>query len=207
MADNQGVMTGDGGSAFTVATDEIAGVHFQKMKLIKSTADSTAATGIAGNPLTTGGDAKRVRVVSAGLTTAAVPYAIGDQLGTIFTIAAAANAAGGTGIIRSLIILDKADVMTDARVWLFRASVTLATDNTAFAISDGDMESIVAVIVPTAAIDAGGNRILQWLPPSGEGLGYDCVATSLFAAIETRTANNQFGAVTDVNLIVNLALD
>lgn len=48
MADNLNVTAGSG---TTIATDDISGVHYQKVKLIESTAESTTATGVSGNPL------------------------------------------------------------------------------------------------------------------------------------------------------------
>lgn len=41
----------DDNPAYTPATDDIGGVHYQKVKLIDSTADSTAPIGVAANPL------------------------------------------------------------------------------------------------------------------------------------------------------------
>lgn len=48
MADNIDVTPGTGA---TVATEDIGGVEYQRVKLIDSTATSTAATGVAANPL------------------------------------------------------------------------------------------------------------------------------------------------------------
>lgn len=50
MADNVTVDNGDL-TDYTPATDEVAGVHYQKVKLFDPTTDSTSAIGIEGNPL------------------------------------------------------------------------------------------------------------------------------------------------------------
>lgn len=52
MADNVTIDNGDL-TDYTPATDEVAGVHFQKVKLIDATADSTAPIGVSANPLIT----------------------------------------------------------------------------------------------------------------------------------------------------------
>ena len=50
MTDNVTLSAGDN-PTLDLATDEIAGVHYQKVKLIDATADSTTAIGVAANPL------------------------------------------------------------------------------------------------------------------------------------------------------------
>lgn len=48
MADNVAITAGAG---TTVATDDVSGVHYQRVKLTDPTADSSAAIGVAANPL------------------------------------------------------------------------------------------------------------------------------------------------------------
>jgi hypothetical protein len=148
-----------------------------------------------------------VRVTSSGLTTATTAYSQGDQMGTIFTIPNASKITGGTGTILSARVLDKADVITNLRLHFFRASVTLAADNAAFAVSDADMDaSFIDYVTLDAAVDLGGNRAAS---AKNIGLGYDCAATSLFCAIENTTTGGHtfFGAATDLQLLVHLLLD
>lgn len=49
MADNVVIDPGAGGA--TVATDDVAGIHYQRVKLVESTAESTTPTGVSANPL------------------------------------------------------------------------------------------------------------------------------------------------------------
>lgn len=270
MADN---VSWTAGSGTTVATDDVAGVHYQRVKLVDGTLDGTGAIGgdatngldvdvtrsIPGTGATNLGKAEdaghtdgdtgvyvlavrrseanaltptagadndytsfqtdtrgalvvvnrnnnvRVRVASGGLTTVTTTYTVGDQAGTIFTIAGAAKISGGGGVIQSIVLLDKGDVGTDYRIHFYRASVTLAADNAAFAVSDSDQENYCGVVQMPSMLDVGANRVSTL---GNVGLGYDCSGgTSLYAAIETRTANAVYAAATDLNLIVYLALD
>lgn len=52
-ADNVTVSNGQNSDNpdYVTATDDVSGVHYQRMKLIDPTADSTAAIGVSGNPL------------------------------------------------------------------------------------------------------------------------------------------------------------
>lgn len=269
MADNVAITAGSG---TTVATDDVAGVHYQRVKLVDGTLDATGAIGgdatngldvdvtrvIPGTSATHLGKAEdaahgdgdtgvmalgvrrsdansltalagadndyiplttdtrgalqviarpsivRTRVASSGLTTAATTYTVGDTAGAIMTFAGAAKVTGGTGTILAAVLLDKADVGTDYRLHIFRASVTLASDNVAWAVSDTDYESLIGIVVMPSMNDVGANRVSTL---ANIGLPYDCAATSLFVGIETRTANSVYGAATDLNLILTMALD
>lgn len=48
MADHVTITAGSGTS---IATDDVGGVHYQRVKLVESTADSSTETGVSGNPL------------------------------------------------------------------------------------------------------------------------------------------------------------
>lgn len=204
MANNVPITAGSG---TPIAADDISSVWYQRVKLVDGTEDSTSAIpgdATRGLAVQNRNSNLRVRVASGGLTTVTTTYTVGDQAGTIFTIAGAARVTGGGGIIQSIVLLDKGDVGTDYRIYFYRASVTLAADNAAFAVSDTDMESLCGMVQMPSLIDVGANRIASL---GNVGLGYDCAATSLFAAIETRTSNAVYAAATDLHLIVYLALD
>lgn len=54
MADN---VAWTAGSGTTIATDDVSGAHYQKVKLFDPTADSSTGIGIAANPMVVGGAA------------------------------------------------------------------------------------------------------------------------------------------------------
>ncbi len=146
----------------------------------------------------------RILVASSGLTTTSPAYTIGDTAGAIMTFAGCARVSGGTGTILSAVLLDKGDVGTDYRIHIYRASVTLASDNTAWSVSDSDQASLIGILTLPSMLDVGANRVSTL---ANIGLPYDCNATSLFVGIEARTANAVYAAATDLNLILTVALD
>jgi hypothetical protein len=81
----------------------------------------------------------------------------------------------------------------------------LAADNAAFSISDADAQDHCGVVTMPSMLALPLNRISNL---HNIGLDYDTGAgTILYVAIETRTANAVYGAVTDLNLTLTLVLD
>lgn len=206
MADNVQITAGSG---TTIATDDAgAGGHVQIVKLAISTdgsATAIPADATAGLRTRVGRDVLRISVTSSGLTTATTSYSAGDQVGALFTLTNAARSSGGTGRIVGVSLLDANDIIGPYDVVFFRASVTLAADNAAFAISDSDALSLVAVVPLSGAWDLGNNRIGQ---AHSISIPYDCSGgTSLYASLITRAAHTFFAAATDLTLIVHVERD
>jgi hypothetical protein len=210
--DNVLVKNGNsGGDDYTVSTDyaTINGTngHVQYMKLVDGTNGGT--TVIPGSSqglfIVPRQDVQVITVASGGLTTATTAYTSGDQVGTLFTLANAARASGGTGSILGVSLTDANDIIGSYDVVFFRASATLAADNAAFSISDTDAKNIVEVVSLNYAVDLGANRFARLM---GLNVPYDCSgSTSLFAALITRSAHTFFAAVTDLQLTVYVARD
>lgn len=93
-------------------------------------------------------------------------YAAGDAISDStsaptsggFTLTGAARKSGGSGIITDMTIASSNDPATrlSGEVFLFNQSVTNVNDNAAFAVSDSEIKTCVA-IVPFALFDAGNN--------------------------------------------------
>lgn len=146
-------------------------------------------------------DLQRISVQSGGLTTTATAYTAGDQVGTQFTLANAARISGGGGMIVGVQLISAADTIGTFDVVFFDSSVTLASDNAAFAISDADSLKIVALVNLAGAYDIGNNRIAQAF---NLAVPYVCSgSSSLYAALIARTAisGTPFAATTDIQLI------
>lgn len=145
-------------------------------------------------------DLLRIAVNSGGLTTSVTAYSAGDQVGTQFTLANAARVSGGGGMIRSVILTSAADIIGPYDVVFTRSSITLASDNAAYAISDADALAVVGLVNLTGAYDIGNNRIAQAF---NLAVPYDCSGgTSLYASLITRAGHTFFAAVTDLQLTV-----
>lgn len=137
--------------------------------------------------------------IGSGFNTAA--YVAGDQVGAIQTAsAAAARVSGGGGIIRGVTILDDADLIGFMDVVFLSASITLATDSSAFAVTDADAEKIVG-IVSVGVGDVGNNRFGNAAP----FIPYWCDATSLFFTMIARSAFTN--SLTNIRVQINLELD
>lgn len=138
----------------------------------------------------------RIAITSGGLTTATTAYTAGDQLGTQFTFTNASRASGGTGTIIGATVISAADIIGAIDLVVTRASVTLAGDNNAYAISDADALNVVGVIQMAGAFDIGNNRIAQAF---NLAIPYDCSGgTSLFGSLITRVGHTFFAATTDL---------
>jgi hypothetical protein len=145
----------------------------------------------------------RIVATSTGLTTSVTNYTAGDQVGAQMTLAGAARAAGGFGYITGIVLISAADIIGAYDVLITRESVTPAADNAAFLISDADALKIVQLIPLSGAYDIGDNRVAQ---AQNLRIPYDCVATSLFANLITRSGHAFFGAVGDLQLVVYVEL-
>lgn len=145
-------------------------------------------------------DTRTISVASGGLTTATTAYSAGDQVGSQFTLANAARAADGTGRIKAVTLVDAADIIGPYDVLITDASITPASDNAAFSISDSDALHIVALIPLTGAYDLGANRLCQAV---NLDIPYLCSGgTSLYANLITRAGHTFFGATTNLQLNV-----
>lgn len=199
MADNLAVTAGSGS---LLATDQVthsgdATAHVELIRsvhVIGAEGSKTLVANAARSPL-------RISVASSGLTTATTAYTAGDQVGTQFTLASAALESGGLGIITGVELISAADIIGAYDVFIFRSSVTLASDNAAFAISDSDALNLVGLVQLSGAYDIGNNRICQ---AYNLAVPYDCSGTSLFAALITRAGHTFFGAATDLQLVVHV---
>lgn len=199
MADNVAITAGAGTN---IATDDIGGVQHQRVKT-QFGADGSATDVSTTNPLPVrisdgtdqatlnGGGATTVEVGSALWYEADVPgvvaaaYAIGDQFGTLITIANAARFTGGGGVITSVLWHDNDDLAGPMDIMFFNDTLTLAADNAVFAISDADARKALWIAQITYLTDLGAQRFGA---VSGIAVPYFCTGTSLYAAVITRTA-------------------
>lgn len=203
MADNTEITAGAGTS---VATDDVGGVHYQRIKLVDGTADSSSAIpgsstkGLYVDPRGSTVLKSVTPTISTGI------YAAKDAIGGImeFTNAARTSAAGG--IVESVVIVDKDQERTGIDLVLFSATVAgTVTDNAAFDPTDADLANCVGVI-PIASgdyFDFSDNAVAS---RSGVGLAYVCAATSLFGVLVAR-ATPTYTATSDIIVTLGLIPD
>lgn len=151
-------------------------------------------------------DLQRIAVTAANLSTAAgggapaTTYTAGDQAGNLFTLANAARITGGSGVITGVTLICASTNIGAFDVVFFDSSVTLATDNSAFSISDPDALKIVGLVQLAGAYSFALNRMAQAV---NIAMPYVCSGgTSLYAALITRSANLVYASTTDIQLNV-----
>ncbi len=94
-----------------------------------------------------------------------------------FTLSNVARASGGSGIITDMVIgiSTAAATSLQGEIWIFDQAVTNINDNAAFALSDGDRDTLVG-IVPFTTASGATNNASAWV--SGLNLGFTCVGTA-----------------------------
>lgn len=204
MADNVAITAGSGTS---VATDDVGGVHYQRVKLDGGADGASAA--IAGTA------AKGIYVDPHGSTTliAATPtisassiYAAKDAIGGIMTFASAARTSGGGGVLESVTIIDKDQELSPIDLVLFSATVAgTATDNSPFDPSDADLANFIGAI-PILAGDYADFTDNSAATRAGIGLAYACAATSLFGVLVARSTPT-YTATSDITVILGVIPD
>jgi len=114
-------------------------------------------------------------------------YATGDVLAATQALASAFRSADGTGILQSIVLVDKDDQGAALDLVILKADVSIGTENAAVSISDANADSVLGIISVSAGdwIDLGGCRVATL-----RGLGLVVKAatgtTSLYVALISR---------------------
>lgn len=208
MADNVAITAGSGTN---IATDDVSGVHYQRIKL--HTSEDASAEGIGDDDK---GSQRSLWVTerpnvgvtsltdSAGLTTATTAYTIGDTLGSGWSFTNMARATGGTGTITSISLIDVTDITASVTLFFSKASITFGTDNAAPSVSDSDAAHLLDSYT-LFSTDLGGVRLFS---PGGQiSIPYVCDATTLYVYAITNVAHTFYSAVTDLKLRLFYRLD
>lgn len=191
MADNVTIPAqGTGTTAPVIATDDVGGSHFQRMKMDLggdgATVPLVSGPQSSGNSLPVVGPNDDIIVSSfqitrPGNTTA---YAVNDAMSDStsaptsggFTLANMAKASGGSGTILRVTACSDADPATalQMEVLFFNQAVTNINDNNAFAVSDSEIQTLIDKVF-LAMEDMGNN---QWASQSGLNIPYTCVGSA-----------------------------
>jgi hypothetical protein len=196
MADNLAITAGVGTN---IGTDDVGGVHFQKVKLVDGTADSSTAIpgdanrGLKVNP----GVVTRISLTATGST---IAYAAGDALGGLLTFPNAARFSGGGAILTQVVVLDKDQEQAPIDLVLFDRTFTPSADNAAFDPTDADLANVLTAVSVTAYSNFNDNCIGMsdqlYLPVLLNG-------TSLFGQMVVR-GTPTYTATNDLTVILSL---
>lgn len=188
MADNVAITAGSG---TTIATDDVGGAHHQFVKLVDGTLNSSTVVpaGTQGLYVDPHPALTRIKVKAANLTAATTAYVSGDQLGDLIEFSNAARTSGSGGMIRSATLLSQDSIVGAVDLFLFDRSVTAAADNAANSFSDADMAFCQGILSFGTPVVSGANSLATI---EFSGLSFISNATSLFAALVTRSDHTYF---------------
>lgn len=140
-------------------------------------------------------------VVTPTITVSTSPaYTAGDSIGGKITLANAVRISGGTTLLQSIMILDRANQKPTGTILVFNADPAAATitDNAAFVFSTDDLKVVAPIPVNTFDYITINTKAVAML----RNLGAEVKAasgTTLYAAFVT-TSTPTFAATTDVQI-------
>lgn len=207
MSDNVAITAGAGTN---IATDDISGVHYQMMKLVDGTLDSTtvvkaSALGLfveAHSPFVH----SAVEIIRPANTTAyATKDAISDSATspTILTFINCARSSGGSGYItKARMMTDQAANTSAFRLHLYDATLSGVNDNAAQTVLYTNRASYQGYIdFPYAATDGSDTATSQATQPP---FPFVASGTSLFGMLETI---NGFTPASGQKFYIQLGID
>lgn len=197
MADNVAITAGSGTS---IATDDVGGIHYQRVKLVDGTLDSSAS--IPGDAT----DGLRVNTRGGGISISVTPtitagaYHAKDAVGGLLTFANAVRVSAGKSILNTVTIIDNDDEKAGLELWLYNADPTASSDNAALDPTDANLAKCVGV-VPISSADyfsANDNGVAC---VRGVGLQFYCAGTSLYGQLKC-TGTPTYTATNDLTVVL-----
>jgi hypothetical protein len=186
MTDNIAITAGSG---TTVATDDVGGVHYQRVKLVDGTLDSPAA--IPGDA-TYGLDVDVTRLpvakgqgfsIPVTLTVTNGAYSIGDVVGGLITLPNIVSANGKRSIIYTITLAGV--VAIPYELWFFNADIaTPRTDNAVFGLAAADGAKFLGAVPILASDYLAAQTAFNNATLSKVGLTIQGVTTSIYAYLK-----------------------
>lgn len=199
---------GTGGSfpvSGTVTVQQATAANL-KVDLLNSGALANVTTVATVSALTDGNVGGKTTVIKDTTAVSTSPaYTSGDAVGGKRTLANALLAKG-TGVLESVIVLDRANQKAPLDIYIFDADPTGATitDNSAFVFSTDDLKVIAHISV--AAADYVTTNTKAIATESNLGIALKAGGTSLYAAVVT-TGTPTYAATTDVQIVFGILQD
>jgi len=198
MADGVAVTAGSG---TTIASDDIAGVHYQRVKIgIGADGSATDWSSAAPAPIVlTAGETHvgevggKTTLVEVQPTISTSAYTANDQIGGLQTLTSILRVNAGSGVLQSIQITDKSKNSSALTIFFFDESPTVASsDNAALDISDAEMDDKCLGFVNIETSDwstiNSGNSICS-KDNIGKVLKTGASSTSLYAVVAIRSAS------------------
>ena len=125
-------------------------------------------------------------VAANPVLTSAGAYVSGDYIGTDaspMTFTNAVRVSGGSGVIESAVLIDKAVQSANIELWLFDTAPTPPADNAAWTISDANALTCIGVIAFQTYYASALNSISI---AKGLGITFNAVARDIYGCFVTR---------------------
>lgn len=147
-----------------------------------------------------------VGITLALTVTAASAYTAGDSIGGKLTLTGAVAAPGGTSLLQSVMLLDRANQKPQGTILIFDSDPAAATltDKTGFVFSTDDLKVVAAVPVVSADWVTINGKAVATLANIGRLVKAAAKQTTLYAAFVT-TSTPTFAATTDVQMRFHFA--
>ena len=164
MADNVTITQGAGTN---VATDDVGGVHFQRVKLDVGT-DGASTPVVTTLPVNlVAGETHLGQIGAEGdlidvtLTLDTSAYADGDVMADTQTVSNAVRVTSGRAILQSIAVIDEDDQGQTFDILFFSANRSLGTENSTPSISDANARDFLAVVRISSSdyLDLGGVKV------------------------------------------------
>jgi hypothetical protein len=138
----------------------------------------------------------------------AAAYTAGNAVGAKRTLTSAVRVNGGTGILQSVTLLDRANQKAAMTLFIFDANPAAATitDKAAFVFSTDDLKVIAQINISASDYVTTNSKALVTYGGLGIPLKNAEASTSLYAALVT-TGTPTFAATTDVQLEIGILQD
>ena len=131
--------------------------------------------------------------------------ASGDNIGTLMTFADAARVVGYGGVIKGVQIIDDASQSGTLELWLFDTTFTAGNTNAAWTPTEAQLHTLITVISTADGTWYTGGATATTCSIE-VARRYDCVGTSLFGRLVTRSTQT-YAASDDVTVRIQLLQD
>jgi len=201
----------DPGGVLKAAFDDSTG----KLQVSTSSADTTSLAAI--ETALTGSYSATKGALQVGGASVVVPvtvthssgavYVADEQVGGVLSVTSAVRTSGGTGLLQTITILDKAKQKVAFDVLIFNASPTTGADAAAADISDAEMASKFLGVVTVAAADYKDLSANSFVTKGNIAMPIKVTTgTTLYAVLVTRGAPN-YTSTTDLIVTFGIIQD
>jgi hypothetical protein len=223
MANNVPVTAGAG---TTIATDDVAGVHYQVVKLSAGNEDVADRIGgdatfgldvdvtrmpsvsLAASEVHIGQIGSHSSVIRPTITISTSPYAAGDVIGGKLTLTNAMRVSSGTGWLNSISIVDTDNEKAEITFLFFNADFTSPADNAAWSWNSADFGKVLGHVVMGGTdapyLTIGGEAVCT---RTGIGLALAANGTANIYTVGVLTAAPTYGATTDLRVAFGIIQD